>query len=376
MAALRTHALYLAAIAALVLILAAATRASRRQKAAWAAARVSRPRAAPLREEEAYSAPGPRAAALLADKTYEERRREVDGLVARAQALGEFAPGEGRPPGRLAAACAHALAGGKRLRPIITLEVARAAALARGEAPVDAAEAALAVEYLHASSLVIDDLPAFDDDAERRGAPSLHARAGAATAQMAALSLVAAAFQGFARQVDWIRDHHASSCPNPDLVGARLCHDVAASLGAEGAARGQYMDAVLPAAELFEQHGDAALLELMEKKTATFFEVAFLAGWLVAGGGAGDAAARVQRAGRLFGTAYQIADDLGDMEQDAARQAAGKPGWNYANAHGAPAAAGAVEENLAACRALLGGEGLDTPLWSEIFGKVRRMAGP
>jgi geranylgeranyl diphosphate synthase type II len=373
MAALRTHALYLATIAALVLILAAAARASRRQKAAWAAARVSRPRAAPLREEEAYSAPGPRAAALLADKTYEERRREVDGLVARAQALGEFAPGEGRPPGRLAAACAHAPAGGKRLRPIITLEVARAAALARGEAPVDAAEAALAVEYLHASSLVIDDLPAFDDDAERRGAPSLHARAGAATAQMAALSLVAAAFQGFARQVDWIRD--CSSFPNPDLVGARLCHDVAASLGSEGAARGQYMDAVLPAAELFEQHGDAALLELMEKKTATFFEVAFLAGWLVAGGGA-DAAARVQRAGRLFGTAYQIADDLGDMEQDAARQAAGKPGWNYANAYGAPAAAAAVEENLAACRALLAGEGLETPLWAEIFGKVRRMAEP
>ncbi len=370
----RAHALYLGAIAVLVLVLvcvgARAARAARVLREAQerfglggaGPARSAVPRRAPLREATG--------AELLRPRTFEEYRAEVDGLVARALELGDLGP-----PGKLADACALALRGGKRLRPIILLEVCRAATVAGGGRgpPVDPADAALFVEYLHASSLVVDDLPAFDDDAERRGAPAVHAAAGPAVAQMAALSLLAGAFQNICRQVDWLREN----CPeagNVDALGTRLCHDVSAAIGAMGAAGGQLMDSALSEAELFAAHGSGAVLEIMRLKTATFYEIAFLAGWLVAGGDAAGAE-DLRRAGQRFGTAFQVADDIGDAAQDAARRAAGKPGWNFANHYGEGEARAWVARELAACRAALEARGLFTPLWEEIYGKVWAMAG-
>jgi len=330
-------------------------------------------RAAPARREPLRRATG---ADLLRERSFDEYRREVDALVARAGALGEFGP-----PSRLAAACGAAVAGGKRLRAIILLEVARATSLQRRAAaraagtappaPADAADAALLIEYLHAASLVVDDLPEFDDDAVRRGQPSLHAAVGPAVAQMAAFSLVAAALQNACRQVDWVRDH----CPevgNPDRIGTRLCSEVCRALGAEGAAGGQCMDIASPA-DLFRDHGPDAVAELMWRKTATFFEVATVGGWLAAGGAPGHEAA-LREVGRHVGTAFQVADDLGDAAEDAARRAAGKAGWNYANVYGRDAAAAAVEDHLARARAGLERRRLFTPLWGEIYGQVRAMA--
>ena len=219
---------------------------------------------------------------------------------------------------------------------------------------------------------MIDDLPAFDDDDERRGKEAVHIKTNPAVAQMAALSLVAAAFQNITRQIDWIRDN----CPefaNVDRVGTRLCHDVSQAIGAMGAAGGQFMDSSLSEDELFAQHGEGAVLEIMQLKTATIFEIAFLTGWLIAGGsteGAGD----VQRAGRHFGTAFQIADDIGDMAQDAERRASGKPGWNFANEYGEEEARRAVTQNLNAARVALAEKSLYTPLWEEIYEKVWGMA--
>lgn len=338
------------------------------------------PRAAPPRREPLRRAA---AAELLRERTYDEYRREVDALVARAGALGEFGP-----ESRLAAACRAAVAGGKRVRAVILLEVARAASLQRRAAaraaravgrgvaepaPADAADAALLIEYLHAASLVVDDLPAFDDDAERRGRPSLHAAVGPAVAQMAAFSLVAAALQNACRQVDWVREH----CPevrDPDRIGTRLCSEVCRALGAEGAAGGQCMD-IADGAELFRDHGPGAVAELMWRKTATFFEIATVGGWLAAGGAAGHEAA-LRDVGRHVGTAFQIADDLGDAAEDAARRAEGKAGWNYANTYGPAAAAAAVEDHLAKAQAILERLWLFTPLWDEIYGQVRAMARP
>jgi geranylgeranyl pyrophosphate synthase len=374
----RAHKLYLAAVAVLLVVivvlwgrLARAQRQAREVEARfgldvrWPAAV---PRAAPLRR----AAP----AELLRAKTFDESRAEVDALVERALELGEF----GRKGSRLAEACAQALRGGKRLRAVAVMEIARMASARAAQADppnaslVDPAEAALAVECLHAASLVIDDLPVFDDDAERRGKPALHAAFGSAVAHMAALSLVAAAFQDVARQVDWIREN-CPDFPAADRLGLRLCHDVSRAIGALGAAGGQCMDSALTPEELFAAHGEGAVLEIMRLKTATFFEVAFVTGWLIAGGAA-ERAEELQQAGRDFGTAFQIADDLGDMAQDAARRAAGKPGWNYANVHGANAAAKAIAEGLAACRTRLEGLGLFTPLWEDIYARVWRMAEP
>lgn len=315
---------------------------------------------------------------LLRERTFEEYRREVDALLERAAQLGEFGD-----ESSLAAACGLAVRGGKRLRPIVLLEIARALGAAQAEAAaaqrlpppivVDPADGALFLEYLHTSSLVVDDLPAFDDDAERRGEPSLHASTSPAVAQMAAVSLLGAAFQNICRQVDWIRDH----CPgfkNVDRLGTKLCGEVSRALGAAGAAGGQYLDACVPPERLLAERGPGVVEEIMRLKTGVFFEVAFVGGWLFGGGGAAQVP-DLREAGRQFGLAFQAADDLGDMAQDRERVQAGKPGWNFANFFGASAAEKQVARSLHACRRDLERYSLYTPLWREIFQKVWQMAG-
>jgi geranylgeranyl diphosphate synthase type II len=378
------HAVYLAVIAVLIVVIvyaaAKALRAGRVLKEVSErfglddGVRASLPRREPLRRH--------RGADLLRARTLDQYRREVDALLERAQSLGEFGP-----PARLASACQKALLGGKRLRAAILLEVARATSALRRKAhregrgagapdepsPVDAAEAALFVEYLHAASLAVDDLPEFDDDATRRGRPSLHAdpEVGPAVAKMAALALTAAAFQNVCRQLDWVRDH----CPevkNVDRIGTRLIGEVSRALGAAGAAGGQCAD-IEPARGPGE--GPENALDLAYRKTTTFFEIATVCGWLVAGGPT-DQVPVLRDAGRLVGTAYQIADDLGDMASDAARAARGKPGWNFANEYGADVARRELERNLRGARYLLTQAGVWTPVWDEIYAQVRKMAEP
>jgi geranylgeranyl pyrophosphate synthase len=331
-----------------------------------AAVRSSLPRSEPLRNLSVEE--------LLRVRTFDEYRQEVDGLVERALTLGEF----GRK-NKLSDACAHALHGGKRLRPVIIMEISRALTvvhreMATGVPPqaVDTADAALFIEYLHTASIVVDDLPAFDDDDERRGELSVHRAVGPAVAHMAALSLISAAFQDICRQIDWIRDH----CPefkNVDRVGTRLCHDVSQAIGAHGAAKGQFMDSSLSRSEIFADYGDDAVLEIMQLKTATFFEICFSAGWLIAGGST-EGAEDLQRAGCHFGTAFQVSDDIGDMVQDNDRRESGKPGWNYANEYGISDATRTVAHHLNACRLILEEKNIFTPLWREIYTKVWGMA--
>jgi geranylgeranyl diphosphate synthase type II len=379
----RTHVVYLAIIAVLIIVIVVA--AAKAVRASRVLAEVEERFG--LKEGVRASLPRKGGSALrraggedlLRPRTYDQYRREVDALLERAQALEEFGPKT-----RLSDACAAALKGGKRLRAVILLEVARATSARRLRAhregrlrgdeptPVDAAEAALFLEYVHAASLVIDDHPDFDNDPVRRGEPALHAAVGPATAQMAALSLIAAAFQNICRQVDWIRDH----CPevkNADRIGTRICSDISRALGALGAAGGQYMD-VSSAEELTREHGADAVSELMYRKTATFFEIALVAGWLAAGGEP-EQVAVMRDIGRHVGTAFQIADDLGDAAADAARTASGKLSWNFANEYGRDVAAREMDRNLKGARFLLTQCSLWTPVWEEIYGLVRQMAG-
>jgi geranylgeranyl diphosphate synthase, type II len=373
------HAIYLAIIALLIIIIVyAAARAIKARRTMREVEerfglregiRSSVPRTSPLRELSADE--------LLAPRTYEAYKKEMDDLIARALELKEFGD-----MGQLTSAIAHSLTGGKRLRPIIIMEICRASTLSlrsRSKRPrdvvplTDPADAALFIEYLHTASLVIDDLPAFDDDSQRRGKPSAHTLTTPAVAHMAALSMVSAAFQNICRQVDWIRDN----CPEfktVDQIGTRLCHDVSRALGAMGAAGGQFMDSSVEGDRLFRDYGPDAVMDIMRLKTATFFEISFLAGWLISGAPSADAE-DIQRAGRYFGVAFQIADDLGDMEQDAARKQVGKPGWNFANHYGEEEARHHVTKNLNACRLILQEKGLFTPLWKEIYKKVWEMAG-
>ena len=359
---MQAHAIYLAIIAVLIIGLVAAGAFAVRLRHVLNEIRSRYGLSGDTRASLAPRLELSRAANRALPRSLADHKKDIDTLVDSAIAGGEF-----ESHTVLGKACADALRGGKRIRGAILLEVARVA----GRGRVDASEAALFIEYLHAASLVIDDTPAFDNDSVRRGRPAIHAATNPAVAQMAALAILAAAFQNVCRQIDWIRDH-LPELGNPDRIGTRICSLASQAIGGFGAAGGQYMD-ISDAASLEREFGPDAIAELIYRKTATFFEIATTTGWLVAGGDPREIST-VREIGRLIGIAFQIADDVGDAERDARRAASGKPGWNFANEYGRDVAAREVERNIRGARLLLAQTKLLTPLWSdEIFPAIRAM---
>lgn len=193
------------------------------------------------------------------------------------------------PPEGVKQACAYALQnGGKRLRPLLVVLIAQALG---GEA----LSAAVALECFHTASLIADDLPCMDDDDFRRNRPSLHKVYGEATALLASYALISL---GFGKLV--------SSHPERTCLALRYA---AEATGAEGLIGGQFLD-ISPASK-----EPAHLREILSRKTGALFELSFLCGWLF-GGGELAHLEEVQRAGAHFGLAFQIVDDLLDLERD------------------------------------------------------------
>ncbi len=228
-------------------------------------------------------------------------------LAAAAQraeaALAACSPAEAPgPQGRLAAAMRHAaLGGGKRLRAFLTIE---AAALFAAP-PASADRVAAAVEMLHAYSLVHDDLPCMDDDALRRGKPTVHVAWDEATAVLAGDCLQTLAFETL-----------ADPATHPDAgVRAALCLALARASGLAGMVGGQVMDiAAETAAQPLDLDAVAALQAL---KTGALIAFAAEAGAILGGAGPEDRA-RLADYGRRLGAAFQIRDDILDVEGDEA----------------------------------------------------------
>lgn len=226
----------------------------------------------------------------------------------------------GAPP-RLTAAIRHAVfPGGARFRPRLCLAVARAC----GDAsPALALAAATAIELLHCASLVLDDLPCFDDAALRRGQPTVHAVYGDALAVLAGNALIVRAFE--------LLGEAAGDDP---LAAARILAAVARGVGApHGITAGQAWEAE-PRIDLRAYH---------RAKTGALFEAAVIAG-AIAGGG--DPAAWEGLGGDL-GEAYQVADDLGDLF--GCSEHLGKP-VGQDSAHRRPSAAHRLGPAVAATR--------------------------
>jgi geranylgeranyl diphosphate synthase type II len=191
------------------------------------------------------------------------------------------------------------LSPGKRLRPLATLA---AAAASRG-APDAAMDVAVAVEYSHSASLVLDDLPSMDDAARRRGRPAIHVAHGVAIAELAAVALLARAFELIAGS----RRLSASA-------RSRASAELSAAVGAAGCTGGQAADlAAEPTAT-----GLDALESIHARKTGALF-VAAVRGGAIAAGAPDAALAALTSYARNLGLAFQITDDLLDLEGDAAR---------------------------------------------------------
>ncbi len=233
--------------------------------------------------------PAPATAAdLLAE--LEAMRGEVDEALA---ARLEFDRG---CPHRLAEAMRYAvLAPGKRLRPLLALLAARAC----GGDNHRAMPAACAVEFIHAYSLVHDDLPAMDDDDLRRGLPTCHKKFDEATAILVGDALQALAFEVLATEL------------TPAGVAARACAAVGRAAGATMLVGGQADD--LQGAEAGDER--QRLEAIHHRKTAAMILVSLELGALTAQASAEQLAA-LAAYGERFGLVFQITDDLLDAHGD------------------------------------------------------------
>ncbi|MCZ4267589.1 polyprenyl synthetase family protein [Rhodobacteraceae bacterium R_SAG6] len=189
----------------------------------------------------------------------------------------------------------YALRGGKMLRGFLVLESARL-----HDVPETAAlEAALAIECIHAYSLVHDDLPCMDDDDLRRGQPTLHRKWDEAIAVLAGDSLQTLAFELLAREE--VGPHAIS-----------LIRTMAEAAGKDGMVSGQMLDIAAETAEApltLEQ-----ITTLQARKTGCLIEWSACAGARLAGADP----APLRHYAQALGLAFQIADDILDIEGDAA----------------------------------------------------------
>ena len=209
-------------------------------------------------------------------------------------------------------------AGGKRLRPILTLAAAdivsrtSATAFPAASAIDLALPAACAIELIHTYSLIHDDLPAMDNDTLRRGRPTLHVVYGDGVAILAGDGLQAEAFALLAREP-------ASDDDVIDRRKLRVLKVIAEAAGATGMVGGQAID--LMAAGQVPGHGaalDADSLPAMHaRKTGAIIRASAVSGAIMAGAGEAVVAA-IDRFATDIGLAFQIVDDILDVEGSAA----------------------------------------------------------
>lgn len=210
-------------------------------------------------------------------------------------------------------------AGGKRLRPLILLEVCRL--FSQDETVLKTASCfATALEMIHTYSLVHDDLPAMDNDEYRRGMLTTHAKYGEAFAILAGDALLNEAFYLCSKEAEIL----AASCAEyPERLSLLMAcvkanRILAEFAGKDGMIKGQEID--------LESEGkaveSATLLQMYELKTSRLLEAAFSIG-AVLGGGNAEQELCAYRAASALGRAFQLRDDILDLIGD--EKKLGKP---------------------------------------------------
>jgi farnesyl diphosphate synthase len=217
------------------------------------------------------------------------------------------APGESARPARLIEAMRYSsLGGGKRLRPFLVVECAALFEVPRQHALM----AGAAVECVHCYSLVHDDLPAMDNDDLRRGQPTAHKAYDEATAILVGDGLLTFAFDILSRT-----QTHPDPAVRVELVGA-----LARAAGLGGMIGGQMLD--LAAEGRFtgtgpQKLGEDGVRTLQAMKTGALLRFACEAGGML-GSATPQQRKALERYGSAVGQAFQIADDLLDLEGDTA----------------------------------------------------------
>lgn len=224
---------------------------------------------------------------------FEKDRAAVDAALKR------LLPAEGTPPPSIHQAMRYSVfAGGKRVRPVLCLESARLFSPEQDAIlPV-----ACSLEFIHTYSLIHDDLPALDNDDLRRGKPTCHKKFGEAIAILAGDALLTLAFETLAK------------APFEKTRRADVIAEVAAAAGTvRGMVGGQVADL-----EAERKPATAETVEYIHRsKTAALIRASIVAG-AIAGGAASADVERLQNFGENIGWAFQVVDDILDVEESSA----------------------------------------------------------
>ena len=224
---------------------------------------------------------------------FEEDRLAVDAHLER------LLPAESAAPASIHEAMRYSVfAGGKRIRPILCVETARIFEAAASQALFPGC----AIEFIHTYSLIHDDQPALDNDDLRRGKPTCHKKFGEATAILAGDALLTLAFETIAatpvsseRRVSMVTEIATAAGTVNGMVGGQV-----ADLEAEG-----------------QKVGPKTLEYIHKSKTAALIRASITSGALSAGAPSGDVA-RLRRFGEAIGWAFQVTDDILDVEESSA----------------------------------------------------------
>ena len=213
--------------------------------------------------------------------------------------LEKLLPAEDTPPQSIHRAMRYSVfAGGKRVRPILCLETARMFT----EQLDPAIHAGCALEFIHTYSLIHDDLPALDNDDLRRGKPTCHKIFGEAMAILAGDALLTLAFATLA------------GAPLEPARSVRVIAEIAAAAGTvNGMVGGQVADVEAEGEPITE----AALQYIHRSKTAALIRGSIVGG-AIAGGAEQEDVERLARFGDTIGWAFQVVDDILDVEESSA----------------------------------------------------------
>lgn len=239
--------------------------------------------------------------------------------------------------------------GGKRLRPALTLLGAEIVGGRRD----DVLSAAAAVEFVHTSSLIFDDLPCMDDARERRGRTALHRVYGEGLAVLVALNLMNASYALVFEGTD-ANTYERAVCAHREIVNC---------IGASGMVTGQNVDLAHEDERRLAVRADAnanvnnafALDDMRHLKTSALMRMALRLGAVLSDANERQLAA-LSRFAELLGEAYQLSDDLIDLREDAALASDARIAQTFAAEHGERAAQNRLSDLTFAAKGALRSE--------------------
>ena len=218
----------------------------------------------------------------------DNKRKIIDKVLLK------YLPRPKGPSGELAEAMRYSvLAGGKRIRPVIILAISDMLGMSYNKV----LPTACAVEYIHTSTLILDDLPCMDNSYLRRGAASVHKKFGESTAILASYSLVVLAFELLVENATKVLN-------DPKLISV-VTKEVSKGVGYDGVCAGQYLDLKAGSRKI----DIGALTCLHEHKTADLFVVCCKIAGRLSGADQRQLKA-LQNYGRYLGLAFQAYDDM------------------------------------------------------------------